>query len=143
MNFRFAVFLLIIGCAVVWGSVSGLMADREAESTPQRISCADLGNKGPEQNTFIILTDFILSDGYVTKDSEVWIEVTPAGGDAVRVVAYTTEDGPVWIDAHTAGEDTIRGVIIRCHYSDLEHMSANPTLTGMVYNKVLSSDDEA
>ena len=92
-NFNyFNLFLLAIGCVLIFGGVEEVRLASLSKPEPQQITLANLLQNGPGDNIYIELSDFLLRDNLVyeaNSDSgpytKIWIAADPATEEDKRL----------------------------------------------------------
>ena len=125
----------LIGLAVLyWGNQEKSLAESASEQ-PEEIQLADLIARGPDGNSYILLTDFETCDDFVYQErkkskrwEKIWIPIVPK-------TAAPPADGP-----RKSTPGGVKAILLSKNVSSVEEvdtkLSNQSKLEGMVTNKI-------
>lgn len=150
MRIRLAIILVVLGGMAAYYGVQEWRLAASASATPQEISLKDLIARGPGDNAHILLKEFIPCDNYIYSKKEnnnnwdeVWVPVIPP--DALpKLENLKLGPGALPLQQQIA-PGNVQAIIKSTHIhneTELERLEKQPTLQGMVVNKISSIGSE-
>ena len=143
---RFKLILLILGGALIYFAFQEFKLSSATESTPQQITCSDLGQFGPGSNAYVEMTEFLLCDfSFVYEEqvgqwSKIWVPAVPVNGEYHQKIMQLVESTSDTITTDMFPMPTDIKVIVKSekikNEAQLSQVSNQDTIRGVVVNKI-------
>lgn len=147
---RLWVGVMLLGAVIIARGLNFTRLNETSSAIPQEITCAELAENGPGDNTHIRMTDFILCDGYVVETGRLggwdraWVPAVPLGGKYhQRLIELAGEDGV--IEGKTPLPRRIRVIVEFPNATDEEYLAAmgkEDVIHGTIINVIRDLDKE-
>ncbi len=149
--FRILLGLIVLGLILIWTGYRESNLSAVAKDVPQSMSCADLAAKGPGDNAFIELSDFLLTtSSYVYEEKKgrwrkVWVPAVPLHGEyhnrLLAIVNDTTGTAPDNIPLPQDIRVIVQDGDAR-NDNDVEELASRNVIRGMVINEIAGLDND-
>lgn len=145
---RFNIALVIVGGVLVFFGIQEMRLSSGCKNEPQKISCAQLCEKGTGENSHVEMTDFVLPESvFVYNESTkgggytcIWIPAVPIDGDYVKEYQKAMEAG-TQPPTPTGLKVIVKSKSVK-NEKDLEALAGRDSIQGVVVNKIESIGSE-